>query len=281
MRLRFSIPDYAFPKLEWEQALRLISSLGVQAVDVGLFFGRSHRRPEEVLLRPSQEAAAMASALHSNGLEVADVFGQAGMSFQQRAINHPDPVERRKAAEFFWRFVEFAARLNATHITLLPGVLFEAESQGDSLKRSAEELSWRVESASKLGIVLAVEPHVDSLIATPQLAGRLLDLAPDLSLTLDYGHFIYQGISDDEIEPLLARASHFHARAACPGKLQAPFEENAVDFARVLRAMETGGYDGYVALEYVWTDWMGCNQVDNLSETILLRDFLGSMASET
>ena len=30
---------------------------------------------------------------------------------------------------------------------------------------------------------------------------------------------------------------------------------------------------GYVGIEYVWIDWEHCNEVDNLSETILWRDF--------
>ncbi len=38
--------------------------------------------------------------------------------------------------------------------------------------------------------------------------------------------------------------------------------------------MQPVGYRGYVGIEYVWIDWEHCNEVDNLSETILLRDFL-------
>ena len=38
--------------------------------------------------------------------------------------------------------------------------------------------------------------------------------------------------------------------------------------------MDRGGYAGYVGVEYVWIDWERCNEVDNLSETILLRDLL-------
>ena len=38
--------------------------------------------------------------------------------------------------------------------------------------------------------------------------------------------------------------------------------------------MREADYQGYVAVEYVWVDWELCNEVDNLSETILMRDFL-------
>ncbi|PYV20938.1 MAG: hypothetical protein DMG24_21105 [Acidobacteria bacterium] len=105
-------------------------------------------------------------------------------------------------------------------------------------------------------------------------------MVPGLTLTLDYTHFTYQGLPDDAIEPLLAHASHFHARAACRGKLQAPLKQNTIDYRRVLRAMKGANYSGFVVLEYVWVDWMGCNEVDNLSETILLRDLLCSSARD-
>ena len=38
--------------------------------------------------------------------------------------------------------------------------------------------------------------------------------------------------------------------------------------------MQKQEYSGYVGVEYVWIDWEHCNEVDNLSETILFRDFL-------
>ena len=32
-------------------------------------------------------------------------------------------------------------------------------------------------------------------------------------------------------------------------------------------------------IEYVWIDWEHCNECDNLSETILFRDFFRSLTS--
>ena len=72
----------------------------------------------------------------------------------------------------------------------------------------------------------------------------------------------------------MKHASHFHARGACRGRLQASFKENTIDFKRVLQAMKRAQYTGFVGVEYVWIDWERCNEVDNLSETILLRDLI-------
>jgi sugar phosphate isomerase/epimerase len=279
MDLKLATADYSFPKLKWEQVLGLARDIEMRALDIGLFAGRSHLDPAEVLSQVPQAAARVSAALRDNSLEIADVFGQPGRVFEENAVNHPDATVRRNATEFFHRILEFALRCNAKHLTLLPGVHFASETYEDSLKRCVEELSWRTHAAAKTGVIFSVEAHVGSIAPTPAQAKRLVELVPGLTLTLDYTHFALQGFSDDDIEPLLVSASHFHARGACKGKLQASFAENTIDYTRVLEAMKRANYAGFVVLEYVWMDWMGCNQVDNLSETILLRDLFRSAYS--
>jgi sugar phosphate isomerase/epimerase len=274
LRLKLSACDFTFPKLEWEQTLRLGHDLGVEAMDISLFEGRSHLEPQTVLASPVPWARRVTAAFQAHELEISDVFGQAGRAAEENALNHPDELVRQKAGQFFLRIMEFAARCNCNHLTLLPGLQFEGEEYEDCLKRSAEQLTWRVEAAQKLGITLGVEPHIGSIASTPESARRLLDMTPGLTLTLDYCHFACQGIADDQVEPLLGSSSHFHARGACKGKLQAPVKKNTVDYPRVLRAMQQYDYAGFIALEYVWIEWMRCDEVDNLSETILLRDLL-------
>jgi sugar phosphate isomerase/epimerase len=280
MDLKLATADYSFPLLEWEQALRLAADIGMQGFDVALFAGRSHLNPDEVLANPSPAAACVSRAVEAQGLEIADVFGQPGKVFQENAPNDPDPAVRQRAAEFFYRILDFTARANARHLSILPGIHFPEESYEDSLKRSADELAWRCEAAEKVGVCFAVEAHLGSIVPTPDQARRLLDMVPALTLTLDYGHFTYQGIPDDQIEPLLGRASHFHARCGCKGRLQAPLKQNTIDFARALRALERDHYTGFVTLEYVWIDWEHCNEVDNISETILLRNLFRSAYAE-
>ena len=278
--MKLSLCDFTFPKLEWDQTLRLGRDLGVEAMDISLFEGRSHLEPQAVLASPAYWASRVTAAFRGHGLGISDVFGQAGRAAEENALNDPDKGVREKASQFFCRILEFTARCNCSHLTLLPGVRFEQEVYGDCFKRSAEELTWRVESARRMGVTLGIEPHLGSIASTPQDARRLLDVTPGLTLTLDYCHFACQGITDDQVEPLVEGSSHFHARGACEGKLQAPVKENTIDYPRVLRAMHRYGYKGFIALEYVWIEWMRCNEVDNLSETILLRDILRTAAPD-
>src|SRR5207253_11069180 len=116
----------------------------------------------------------------------------------------------------------------------------------------------------------AIEPHLDSIADTPERALELAAAVPRLGFTLDYAHFTRAGTSDARVEPLAARATHFHARCARKGRLQSSLKENAIDFARALKALNRHRFNGWIALEYVWIDWEHCNEVDVLSETIQL-----------
>lgn len=100
---------------------------------------------------------------------------------------------------------------------------------------------------------------------------------PGRTYSLDYGHFTRAGIPDAQVEPLIAHASYFHVRGARRGSIQATFRDNTIDFSRVVWVMKANGYGGYLSLEYVWNEWGKCNRVDNLSETILFRDYLRSL----
>jgi sugar phosphate isomerase/epimerase len=122
--------------------------------------------------------------------------------------------------------------------------------------------------------VFGVEAHVGSIVPRPKDALRLISDVPGLTLTLDYTHFTLKGTPDRNLEPLMAHASHFHLRGARRKRLQTSLKDNAIDYRRILRVMKQTGYLGYIGVEYVWTEWQRCNEVDNLSETILWRDFL-------
>ncbi len=214
MNLQLACADFTFPLLEHTQTFDLIAMLGFQGVDIGLFDNRSHLQPQQVLPNLAQSAHQLSTEVHARGLEFADIFYQT-RSFDTLAANHPDEAERLEARELFLRMLEFTLRCNARHMTALPGIEWEGVTHETSLKRSAEELSWRAQQARQVGVVFAVEAHNGSVADTPEKALALVQSAPGLTLTLDYTHFASKGIPDARVEPLLAHASHFHARAAC------------------------------------------------------------------
>jgi sugar phosphate isomerase/epimerase len=276
-RWKLASADFTFPLLPHEKVLDLIAALEMDGIDIGLFEGRSHLWPSKEFKNVAKSARSLRAKLDDRGLKPADVFLQMNPDFLPFAINHPESSRRRKTRVTFLRTLEYAARLGSPHLTTLPGVYFQNdEPQADSWQRSEDELAWRVEQAKEHDLIFSVEAHVGSLAPSPRQAERLVKGVPGLTLTLDYTHFTRLGMPDSAIEPLVKYATHFHVRGAQKGRLQTSFKASTIDYARVLRTMRATGYKGYLGIEYVWIDWEHCNESDNISETILFRDFLRS-----
>ena len=273
MNVKLACADFTFPLLSHQEALQLIAMLGFNGVDIGLFEERSHLWPSREFEDIAGTAGDLKRRLDDLGLKPADIFLQMAPDFTPFAINLPDASRRRKARDWFLRALEYAGVCGCRHLTTLPGVHFAEEPYQVSFDRAAEELDWRVEMARRHEIIFGVEAHVGSLTPTPEQAEALIQRVPGLTLTLDYTHFTRAGLPDSAVEPLLRYASHFHARGACEGRLQASFAQNVIDYARVASLMTSSAYPGWVGIEYVWIDWEHCNECDNLSETILFRDF--------
>jgi sugar phosphate isomerase/epimerase len=280
MKPKLSCTDFSFPKLSRDQAFGTIALLGFRGVDIGLFEGHEDLKPSRELRQPSRSGAALKARLDSHGLQASDLFLQIHAGFEACAINHPDPKIRQFARERFTRGLDYATALGSEHLTILPGVAFQEISRKDSLKLSADELAWRIDAGKKAGIQVAVEPHVGSLVDTPERTQALTDLTPGLGLTLDYSHFTRAGIPDERIEPLLAHATHLHARCARRGRLQCSMKENTIHFQNIARSLANRRFKGWIALEYVWIDWEHCNEVDVISETLILREQLLTAAKQ-
>ncbi len=280
MKPKFACADFAFPLLSHAHALDLSAMLGFRGVDIGLFEGRSHLWPSREFKRPRAAAGRLRRSLAARGLRAADVFLQMAPDFAPYAINQPDARRRRRARDCFERALDYADALGSRHVTGLPGIVFPGESRASSLARAADELAWRVAQAGAAGLVFGTEAHIGSIAPTPEEAAGLVRRVPGLTLTLDYTHFTRAGIPDRRVEPLVRHASHFHARGACRGRLQCNFKRNTIDYARVLAAMKSADYRGWIGVEYVWIDWEHCNESDNVSETLQLRDFLRAAAEK-
>ncbi|HEY7050269.1 MAG TPA: sugar phosphate isomerase/epimerase family protein [Jatrophihabitantaceae bacterium] len=277
--IRLSGADYTWPLLSHSGALDLIAALGLSAVDIGFMSNRSHVRPEQVHGAVAVAAGEVRERVAARGLSVADVFAIPWTDFQTMSVNNPDPAQQQRSAEFFTDAVEFASLVGAPGLTTLPGVQFPGDTFDQALRRSAEGLRRRVETARAAGLSVSVEPHTESLIDTPDKTRQLLDAVPGLTITLDYAHYVFGGVPQADIDPLIPRARHLQIRPGAPGRLQVPVAEDAIDWATVVRALVDGGYGGYLALEYTWQEWHDCNRVDTVAESALLRDLLLKAAS--
>lgn len=276
-KFKYSCADFTFPLLSHDSALRLIRMMGIEAVDLGVFEDRSHQYPSEIIRDPVRKGKELYSVIEDAGLKVSDVFLQTGAEPPVSAANDPDELVRRKNRDTFVKIIEYTQALGGRHITGLPGVYHENTDDQEDWDLAVEEAEWRAGMAREAGITYAVEAHLGSVIADVSSVKRFLKDSPNLSLTLDYGHFIYQGESDSAIHSLVPYATHIHVRGGAKGKLQTTVKENKIDFEGMYARLKEMDYSGYICLEYVYQDWEGCNRTDNISETLLLKEKLVSI----
>jgi len=279
-KTKFSCADFTFPLLPHDKVLALLRLLGMEGVDLGVFVDRSHIQPKDIVGNVPAAVKKMRASLAANGLVASDVFLQTGAEPPVHAANNPDAGVRNANREMFRRVLEFCTGLDCKHLTGLPGVWHAGADKSSDWQRAVDEARWRMDTARVAGVTYAIEPHVGSMLPDPESALRFVKDCAGLTLTLDYGHFIYQGMSNESVHPLVPHASHFHARGGAKGQLQSTVKENAIDFPEILRRLRAANYSGWYCLEYVWVDWEGCNRTDNVSETLLLHKTLAALESD-
>jgi sugar phosphate isomerase/epimerase len=253
--------------------LDLIAELGFDGVNITLW--DHHAQLDSARIRRDIElwAGRLEERIRARGLGLADLVALPVLDGRDVAINSPDAGERLFAREFFLDALRFAQLLGAPGLTIQPGVEWPDVSHERSLSRSQSELRWRVDAAGEAGLPVSIEPHLGSVCATPVDVELLCSSTAGLALTLDYTHFVAQGIPESAVDPLLRYARHIHARGAAMNRLQAPFTENTVDYGRLVAALRTVGFEGHIAVEY-WVDPTADRGLDVLSETALMRDHL-------
>ncbi len=272
--MKLACGDHSFPLLDHESTIDLIAGMGFEGFDLALMGNRSHIRPEHIRSDIPFAADTIGKSIRRRGLEISDVFSIPWTTFDTMAPNNPDPEEKIASRKLFEDLLEFTLRIKAPGITMVPGIDFESLGHQRSIELAAEELQWRAAKMKTEGLRFSVECHIGSVAASPEDTLTLLKLAPDLKLTLDYTHFIAPGYLQEDIDRLAPYAGHAQIRGGRPGAGQCSMKENTIDYESVVSVLDQSGYDGYLAVEYVWIDWENMNRCDVVSESVLMRDRL-------
>ncbi|MGH2460675.1 MAG: sugar phosphate isomerase/epimerase family protein [Chloroflexota bacterium] len=274
--MAFTCTSLSFPTLSFASAAKVIALLGIPNLDVGAHEGGCHVQPSQVEANPEATIESIRRAIGEAGVGVSDFFPTFGEGFRGRPVNTLSASERDANLRRFRAIVKVSRAIGAKGITLLPGVIWDDVGPERSFARSVDGLRLLVPIAHDAGLRLSVECHLESVAESPERALELVDAVPGLKLTLDYSHFVAQGYRPEDVHPLVPRAGHFHARQARDGALQSSRRDGTLDFSDIVRRLKAADYPGDLCLEYTWQEWRGANNVDVLSETVLLRDELAA-----
>ena len=274
--MRLTLSNHAFEYLDLEGTLALARAIGFKGVDIAGFHdrGRCSLEPDEVGADPQGHADRVNRLLDKYELVAVDFFPQFGASLDERSFNAPDPAVRKLNRTSFEGIIRFCEAVGIGGFTISPGTHHPDRSFEENLDTAAEAMNELTDLAGERDVTVRFEPHVQSVVDTPERALALLERAPRATVTLDYSHFVMQYIPEERIHPLLAHTDHFHIRAARPGKLQSRLDENTIDFVDIARRLERLDYGGCLSIEFVYMTWFDCNRVDCLTETIFTKDLM-------
>ena len=259
---------FSFPACTVEEAANICRALGLETLDLGN--GRD-LDPVVVARNPESEAERIRAIAERTGIRFHDAFPQAT---DKHITNTPDVEEYVHQREVYAGWLRFARLAGLDGISLSPGTYWPGLSAREAFNRGRDQLRSLAEVAVREGIRLRIEPHLDSVTWTPELALEMVREVPGLSLTIDHSHFIVHGIPYEEIARMHPYGTHWHARQAALSRLQTSTAEGDIDFQRVVADLTRDGYDGVIAIEYVYTPWLDLTHQDVLRETVTLRDEL-------
>ena len=262
--MKLSVTAWSFPALTLPECADVAKSLGIDALDVGLFYASAL---DKTLILKEPKTAAM--SLRRLGIPLANYYHLFGNGLADRNLSLSGSLDRNLAD--LDMVLTFADAAGIPSVFILPGVVNAGQSREDAARLSAESIGAMTDLAKGFAARLCIEPHVHSWAESPDLVRRLIDQT-GIGLALDYSHFACLGYRQDEIDPLAPHAVHVHLRQARIGMLQTKFAQGTLNFPAMFGTLRAAGYDGYLALEAVHQDYMNTLTEDVLTETVALRD---------
>ena len=250
-----------------EESVAIYRALGVQAIDLIAVPG-SRLDTYQIAADPQREAERFSNL----GVALSNLFVFFGADFRDRAINSPDSAVRANNLTTFRRLLEFCTAAGMYSITVLPGVEQQPHSRGQALAWAASVLKDMNRMARDAGVLLVYEPHVNSILQSPQDAQDFIGQCGEVKLVIDYSHGVSLGYSQSDLDVLIPFAGHVHLRQAAPDKLQARWAEGVIDFPALIDRLKHTGYRGYLTIEYEHDKFWNMDQCDVVTETIKMRN---------
>jgi sugar phosphate isomerase/epimerase len=275
--MKISLAIQSLRSCTLEEAAGITRALGFEAMDLDGVMDTTLKR-EGILSLDRTEIQRVKDL----GLIAPNIHWTFAPGSLYPAVNDPDPKVRADNTEQIKHLVEFCHAAGILSILVLPGMLLPGQGVADGRALSVEALNEYAAICRQANIALFIEPHVKCSFESPKMAAWLAQQVPDAKIALDFAHFICQGYTQPEVDTLVPYTGHVHLRQARSGLLQSKLEDGTINFGLVVDELRNAGYSGYWCVEYVHQDYIGADNVDVLTETVKMRDFLlSNLGNET
>ncbi len=244
MKLGYS--TWGMPTVPVDIALAHLAELGFDGVELTVIPGYS----TELSSLTKSERRRILKLLQRYGLGLPAIAGHT-------SLMETDPAIHAANLERLHQTIDLAVDWAGADSP--PAIDTTAGSQPDEWESRKGELVERTQElaayAQAKGVTIAMEPHVGSIIDTPQKMVELIELVglPNVKVNFDISHFNVMGYSIEEsVSTLAPHAVHTHVKdeiGLAPNHQFLIPGEGVFDYVTYLKAMERHGYTGFISAE--------------------------------
>lgn len=225
------------------------------------------KRPHlSILDVDNDDAARLKEIAEENNIEIATIAAYTDFTAGKHATEVPF-AEMQVA--YIRRLAELAEALGASIIRVFTGYTTEEQSYNDDWQKCVKTIQECARIASDHGVVIGVQNHHDTAIATEAYAEFLDDVShPNCKAMYDpwapalLGEDLYAGakmMAERMVQTTIADYIRLKRFAYMPGLVNyrplpemvkaVPVGRGIVDLKAFSRGLKEGGFDGYVAYE--------------------------------
>jgi sugar phosphate isomerase/epimerase len=250
---RLGCSSISFRHLELAPALRTMSNLGFEEIDLGALPGVCDHVP---YVLDAGAVEAVAAVVNNSGLRVRSVNGDIG------DLNATLDAEAQEARDrHLGMLLALAAKTGAKALVLPCGAIDHDpfRSVDEDIERVAGQLIHAAARATEFGIELWTDSlHYYRLCWNTERAQLLADrlAGSDVGIVMDFSHIVASGGDPaDFVSRFRDRIKHVHLRDAAPatehepGNINLSIGNGRADFASGLAKLRDAGYLGHFSLE--------------------------------
>ncbi len=244
MKLGFS--TWGMPAVPIDAIVRHLSGLGFDGVELTVL--SHHTTALEALT--SDERRRILNLLREHNLQLPAIAGHVSLMDEDSA-SHAANLQRLK--QTIDLAIDWAGPDGPPVIaTTAGGAPEDWDSKLDMLVERIQEAAQYAESQ---GVTIAIEPHVGSIIDTPDRTTEIISRVGSdaVAVNFDISHFNVLGIGIEEsVSKLAPLARHTHVkdeRGVVPDFEFLVPGEGEFDYVAYLKSMQRHGYTGYITAE--------------------------------